>query len=120
MNLLQLFHSLQKQHRGLAVVLDMIAAMMTMGKATYQISSDPVLETGISQMFLALNPGAFGPAQEVEKIADGVVASLHNCAPAKPGGKVRYPGEETLRIREENTRLGLPVEPAVWAEILAM
>src|SRR5580692_9496018 len=87
---------------GLAVVLDMIAAMMTLGRATYQISADPVLETGISQMFLALNPEAFGPTPEVEKIADGVVASLHNCAPAKPGGKVRYPGEETLRIREEN------------------
>jgi 3-dehydro-L-gulonate 2-dehydrogenase len=33
---------------------------------------------------------------------------------------VRYPGEETLRLRAENRKLGLPVEPAVWAEILAM
>ena len=105
---------------GLAVVLDMIAAMMTLGHATCQIPSDPVLETGISQMFLALNPGAFGPVPEVEKIADAVVASLHNCPPPKPGGKVRYPGEQTRHIREENTRLGLPVEPEVWTEILAM
>jgi 3-dehydro-L-gulonate 2-dehydrogenase len=98
----------------------MIAAMMTLGQATYQISSVAVEETAISQMFLALNPAAFGPAPEADKIADAVVASLHNCLPAKPGGKVRYPGEQTLQIREENTRLGLPVEPAVWAEILAM
>ncbi|MGB8032088.1 MAG: 3-dehydro-L-gulonate 2-dehydrogenase [Terracidiphilus sp.] len=104
---------------GLAVVLDMIAAMMTLGQATHQISTDPVLETAISQMFLALNPRAFGPAPEAEWIADSVVASLHDCRPAKHGGKVRYPGEQTLQIREENTRLGLPVEPAVWAEILA-
>lgn len=105
---------------GLAVVLDMIAAMMTLGQATHQISSVAVEETAISQMFLALNPGAFGSSQEAEKIADAVVASLRDCAPAKPGSKVRYPGEQTLHIREENTRLGLPVEPAVWAEILAM
>ncbi|MGA3101671.1 MAG: 3-dehydro-L-gulonate 2-dehydrogenase [Terracidiphilus sp.] len=105
---------------GLAVVLDMIAAMMTLGNATCQISSDPLFETGISQMFLALNPGAFGPAPEAGKIADAIVASLHDCAPAKRGGKVRYSGEQTLQIREDNTRLGLPVEPAVWAEILAM
>lgn len=105
---------------GLAVVLDMIAAMMTLGNATCHISSDAVLETGISQMFLTLNPAAFGPAPEAGKIADAVIASLHNCPPAKPGGKVRYPGEQTLDIREENTRLGLPVEPEVWAEILAM
>jgi 3-dehydro-L-gulonate 2-dehydrogenase len=94
--------------------------MMTLGHATCQISSDPVLETGISQMFLALNPGAFGPAPEAGKIADAVIASLQNCPPAKPGGKVRYPGEQTLHTREENMQLGLPVEPAVWAEILAM
>ena len=105
---------------GLAVVLDMIAAMMSLGQATFQISADPVLETAISQIFLALNPAAFGPASEAEKIADAVVASLHNCAPAERQGKVRYPGEQTLRIRAENMRLGLPVEPEVWAEILAM
>jgi 3-dehydro-L-gulonate 2-dehydrogenase len=105
---------------GLAVVLDMIAAMMTLGQATWQISSVAIQETSISQMFLALNPAAFGPAPETEKIADAVVASLHACKPAKPGGKVRYPGEHTLDLREENTRLGLPVERAVWDEILAM
>lgn len=105
---------------GLAVVLDMIAAMMTLGHATYQISAVAVEETAISQMFLALNPAAFGPATEAERIADGVVTSLQNCKPASNGKKVRYPGEETLRLREENTRLGLPVEAAVWAEILAM
>jgi 3-dehydro-L-gulonate 2-dehydrogenase len=98
----------------------MIAAMMTLGRATHQISSVAVEETAISQMFLALNPGAFGPSQEAERIADAVVASLHDCAPAKPGSKVRYPGEEALRLREENTRLGLPVEPEVWKEIVGL
>jgi 3-dehydro-L-gulonate 2-dehydrogenase len=100
------------------VVLDMVAAMMAMGRATHQISTDPLLETGVSQMFLALNPAAFGPA--TDQIADGVVASLHNSRPAAPDGEVRYPGEQTLRIREENLRLGLPIEPAVWEKILAM
>jgi 3-dehydro-L-gulonate 2-dehydrogenase len=33
---------------------------------------------------------------------------------------VRYPGEQTLRVRTENEKLGLPVEEAVWAQILAM
>ena len=69
--------------------------------------------------FWLFNPAAFGPAEQAEQIANGVVASLHNSRPAAPHGKVRYPGEQTLRIREENLRLGLPVEPAVWAEILA-
>ena len=50
---------------GLAVVLDMVAAMMAMGRATHQISTDPLLESGVSQMFLALNPAAFGPASQI-------------------------------------------------------
>jgi 3-dehydro-L-gulonate 2-dehydrogenase len=104
---------------GLAVVLDMAAAMMALGRATYEIAPDPLLEAGVSQMFFALNPSAFGSASQAEKIADGVVASLHNSRPAESNCKIRYPGERTLTIREENLRLGLPVEPAVWAEILA-
>ena len=105
---------------GLSVVLDMIAAMMTLGQATHQISHDALHEAGVSQMFLTMNPQAFGPAPRAADIVDEIVASLHNCPPAKPGTKVRYPGEQTLRARDENTRLGLPVEPAVWDEILAM
>ncbi len=105
---------------GLAVVLDMAAAMMAMGRATHQISTDPLLESGISQMFFALDPTAFGPAPHLDRIADDVVASLHNTRPVAPGITVRYPGEQTLYMREENSRMGLPVEPAVWEKILAM
>lgn len=105
---------------GLAVVLDLAAAMMAMGRTTHQISTDPLLETGISQMFMALDPMAFGTAPHLDQIADEVVASLHNTRPDVSGKTVRYPGENTLRIREENLRLGLPVEPALWEKILAM
>jgi 3-dehydro-L-gulonate 2-dehydrogenase len=105
---------------GLSVVLDMIAAMMSLGQATHQLSHDSVFEAGISQMYVAMNPEAFGPEARVAQIADEIVASLHNSKPAKEGRRVRYPGEETLRVRAENRKLGLPVEPEVWAEILAM
>jgi 3-dehydro-L-gulonate 2-dehydrogenase len=105
---------------GLSLVLDMMAAMMSLGKATHQLSHDAVFESCISQMFLAMHPEALGPEPGAAQIADAIVASLHNAKPAQEGKRVRYPGEETLRIRAENRKLGLPVEPAVWAEILAM
>ncbi len=97
---------------GLAVVLDAAAAMLSLGKATHQIASDPLRETEVSQVFVVINPFAAGPASD--KVVDGIVDSLHRCAPPE---SARYPGEQTLRIREENRRLGLPVEDAVWAEI---
>lgn len=105
---------------GLSVVLDMIAAMMAMGKATHELPADPLLEVGISQMFVTMNPAAMGLLVQAEKIADAIVASLHESRPAKEGSRVRYPGEQTLKVRAENTKLGLPVEPVVWDEILAM
>ena len=105
---------------GLATVLDMIAAVLALGKATHEIPADPLLEVGISQMFLAIHPAALGSPERTDEIVEGIVDSLHRSAPAKEGSRVRYPGEKTLRIRAENSRLGLPVEPAVWEQILAM
>jgi len=105
---------------GLSVVLDMTAAMMSLGNATHQLVPDPLLEAGVSQMFLALNPEAFGPSPRAGQIADEIVESLHACKPAEEGKSVRYPGEQTVRVRAENRRLGLPVDEAVWTQILAL
>jgi 3-dehydro-L-gulonate 2-dehydrogenase len=104
---------------GLSVVLDMTAAMLSLGKATHQIAPDSLRETAVSQVFVAMNPQALGSSENGEEIVDGIVESLYNCAPAEDGA-VRYPGERVLAIREGNRRLGLPVEETVWAEIVAM
>jgi 3-dehydro-L-gulonate 2-dehydrogenase len=105
---------------GLSIVLDMVAAMMSLGNATHQLPPDPLHETGISQIFLAMNPAALGDGTRGAEIADEIVASVHNCRAADLGRPVRYPGEETLRIRAANRKLGLPVDPAVWAQILTI
>ena len=105
---------------GLAVVLDLVAAMTSLGNATHAIANDPLRETGLSQMFVAIDPRALGNATQMEQIADEVVESLHRTRTAEAGKTVRYPGENTMRLREENHRLGLPVEEAVWDEILGM
>jgi 3-dehydro-L-gulonate 2-dehydrogenase len=105
---------------GLSLVLDMIAAMTSLGKATHQLSTDPLLEAGISQAFLAINSAALGDEQKVSQIAGDIIGSLHRCRPTEKGIKIRYPGEQTLRIRAETRKLGLPVEPAVWEQILKM
>src|ERR1035438_2326063 len=52
---------------GLSIVLDMIASMTSLGKATHQLSTDPLLEAGISQVFLAINPAAFGDGPRSEE-----------------------------------------------------
>ena len=97
---------------GLAVVLDAMAAMLSLGNATHQIVPDAFRETALSQVFVAMNPGIVS-----DELADGIVESLHSCG---ANAEVRYPGERTLEIRKENRKLGLPVDEAVWSEILRM
>jgi 3-dehydro-L-gulonate 2-dehydrogenase len=93
---------------GLALMLDMIAAMLSGGLATHQIPKDPERETGISQFFLALDPS--GLAVDSAAIADAIVASLDS----------RYPGQRTLELRAENLALGVPMDEAVWREVRQM
>jgi len=105
---------------GLAMLLDMIAATTALGLATHQIPSDSLRETGLSQVFIAVNPAALGEAQRLDQIADEIVASVQGSRSAEAGGKLRYPGEQTLRLRAENIHLGIPVGSVLWDEILAI
>jgi 3-dehydro-L-gulonate 2-dehydrogenase len=92
---------------GMALMLDTIAAILTGGLATHQIPVEPEREIGVSQVFLALDPGALGPRAAAIDMADRIVASV--------GG--RYPGQRALELRAENLARGVPVEEAVWREV---
>jgi 3-dehydro-L-gulonate 2-dehydrogenase len=102
---------------GLSLVLDMLAAMLSGGLATHQIPRDPFRESGLSQIFLAIEPSSVADPQELNQIANGVLHSLRDATPVDPGKPVRYPGEQTLQLREENLRLGVPVDPEIWQRI---
>lgn len=102
---------------GLSLAVDLIAAMLSGGRATHEIPQEPTRESGVSQVFIAIDPTALGSREELDRIAAGVLASLRNATPLEPGRPVRYPGEQTLQLREENMRLGVPVEPDVWRAV---
>ena len=104
---------------GLSLVLDMLAAMLSGGLASHQIPLDPFRETGLSQIFLAIDPSNLIHTQDMMKIAEGILISLRQATPADPGKPVRYPGEQTLQLREENLRLGIPVDTEIWRKISA-
>jgi len=110
---------------GLSLVLDMLAAMLSGGRAAHDIPLDSLRESGVSQVFLAIDPSSFtasgfaDPA-ELDRIASGILESLRAAAPIDPAHPARYPGEQTLQLREENLRLGVPVDPAVWEKLLAL
>lgn len=102
---------------GLALVLDAIAAMLSGGMATHQFPQDPLHEVGQSQIFLVIDPSNIAAAAELNHIADGIIDSLRQATPIDPAKPIRYPGEQTLQLREENMRLGVPVDPDIWNQI---
>lgn len=93
---------------GLAVMLDLIAATLSGGRATHEIPADPEQETGVSQVFLALDASSLAAPGETIRIVDAIVADL----------QVRYPGERTLETRRRNMTDGIPVEPSIWQDVL--
>lgn len=99
---------------GLALLLDVMGAMTAGGRATCEIAGDPLREAGLTQMFVAIAPAAMG--RTADDVADAAIAFLRE-SPAAEGMKVRYPGEQTLRLREENLRLGVPVDRSLWQEL---
>lgn len=102
---------------GLALALDMMAAMLSGGHATHQISTDELLEAGLSQVFLALDVSGFGPPDTWTESADRIIEFVQANTRMRGIENIRYPGEQTLRTRAENRSLGIPIEPALWAEI---
>ena len=102
---------------GLSLVLDMIGAMLSGGLATHEFSLDPLREVGQSQVFLTIDPTHIASPQDLAQTAEGILASLREATPADPAKPVRYPGEQTLHLREENLRLGIPVDPEIWLQL---
>jgi 3-dehydro-L-gulonate 2-dehydrogenase len=105
---------------GLSLVLDMLAAMLSGGRAAHDIPQVPTQESGVSQIFLAIDPSNFAGREELDRIATGIVESLHDAVPVDPAKPARYPGEHALQVREENLRLGVPVDPANWEKLQAL
>jgi 3-dehydro-L-gulonate 2-dehydrogenase len=98
---------------GLSLMLDLVAALMSGGQATYQIPLEPELESGLSQVFITIDPSTLGAARD--GLADAVIDHFHT-----GDGEVRYPGERVLETRADSLRHGVRVDPTVWGEVCSL
>lgn len=106
---------------GLAIVLDAMAALLSAGSPTNEI--DKIGEgscTGASQIFMVFDPAQLGGTQFTEHMADSVADYVNQSEPAENSRDVRYPGQTAALNREQNRRLGIPVDDAVWDEVMRL
>ena len=103
---------------GFAILLDLIAALLSNGLTTAGIDQ---LGKGVcgscSQVFIAIDPLKFNSQEFVSQAIEETLQQLKSSVPAEEGGEIFYPGENSLKTRIENLELGIPVDEGVWARV---
>ena len=105
---------------ALNLMLDLIASTTSLGNTACDIRRIPGDENAVSQTFIAINSRAVNDPAAEEEIANRLLQELLNARPAPGFAAPRYPGQNVLKTREENLRDGIPVDEAIWADILAL
>ncbi len=96
---------------GLAIMLDLLATVLSGGNATWQISigSAERGERAVSQTYIAWDLSKLGP--ETTAPVPAILSSLHETSTS-------YPGERSLKHRADALQNGIPVEEERWQEVL--
>ncbi|HEY6505527.1 MAG TPA: 3-dehydro-L-gulonate 2-dehydrogenase [Chitinophagaceae bacterium] len=102
---------------GMALLLDMLAAILSGGLATHGISSNEA-EYGLSQVFIAINLSKLGTSAVITSLLENIINDYHRSETIDESGKIVYPGERVLETRKRNLQYGIPVHKPVWDEIL--
>lgn len=98
---------------GLSLTLDLVAGVLSGGSTAHEIPPEPERETRLSQVFIAIDPAHFGAMERESNIVDQVIQHLQ--LPYRVAHEhAQYPGQRVLRIRQENLKLGVPVDPSIW------
>jgi 3-dehydro-L-gulonate 2-dehydrogenase len=93
---------------GLSLMLDVLTAAISGGWSVGDIGAQGK-EFGLSQFFLCID------AQHLDKgIVERIIEYTERSAPVPGGGGVRYPGKRVYQTREQNRKLGIPVNEDAW------
>ncbi len=104
---------------SLSLMLDILATVLSGGKSVHEIKSC-TSETGISQVFIAIDPRKLKNFSYIDNSIGQIITDLHNSQPAEDGSKIRYPGENISHIRETNRESGILVKKEIWESILLL
>ena len=100
---------------GLSLLLDLFATVLSSGQSTYDLGQQPS-EHGVSQVLLAFSHAWI--SADVRSAIERSLADLHATRCIADDESVTYPGERLQRRRTENLRLGVPVDPKRWRQVV--
>lgn len=104
---------------GLSLLLDILATILSGGRSTHQINSC-IAEYSVSQVFIAINIKSLHNFPAIDNSINQIIEDLHKSTPENPSSKIRYPGENVVKLRNENLKNGIPVNVDSWEKILRL
>ena len=103
---------------GFAVMLDILSALFSGGLTTAGVDRKNLGSCGsCCQVFIAIDPLKINDQAFVDNALAETIQQLRDSVPAAENGNINYPGERSIQTREENMRLGIPVDDGVWAKV---
>ncbi|MEJ5350174.1 MAG: 3-dehydro-L-gulonate 2-dehydrogenase [Melioribacteraceae bacterium] len=103
---------------GLSLLLDLFATVLSGGNSTSDLSKFDD-DYGMSQIFIAINPDVFISKNEIDLIADKII-SYYKSSRRLSKEEILYPGERTLKTRNENLKNGIFVEEKNWEAVISL
>ena len=101
---------------GLSLLLDILAAVLSGGKSTFQVS-EKQSESALSQVFIAIDLHSLQNFPSINGLLNNIIADYHAAALDGSGKKILFPGERVEKTRKENLVLGIPVNVKIWEQI---
>ena len=104
---------------GLALLLDILSAVLSGGLSTCEISKENV-EYGLSQVFIAIDISKFSNHSAISKVVENIIKDYHRSVPSDAAQKIMYPGERVLQTRYKNLAAGIPVQKKIWDIVMGI
>jgi 3-dehydro-L-gulonate 2-dehydrogenase len=101
---------------GLALLLDLMAASLSGGLSTAEISKNKA-EYALSQVFIAIDVSKLRNHSGIADTVNLILQDYQNSTAESGPQGVLYPGERVLRVRKENLKKGIPVDKVIWEGI---
>jgi LDH2 family malate/lactate/ureidoglycolate dehydrogenase len=105
---------------GMALVFGILAGTLNnaaMGRDVVDFNADDATPTNTGQALLAIDVAAFDDPREFKARVDALSRDIRGSERMKGFERIFLPGEQSHARREERSRLGVPVPPALLSSL---
>jgi 3-dehydro-L-gulonate 2-dehydrogenase len=95
---------------GLSLMIDLLVSGLSGGKSVAEITAEEK-EFGVSQLFIAIDATNISPV---------LVQNIISYTKGDNSTEIRYPGEQVIQARIKSEAFGIPVNEAIWQQVLAL